>query len=303
MNIYHLTLILSASLRSLFPILINLYPVSIFVQTFLRFFSIVFIFGLYLYLNKNYSFKNILSIQFWKKYLYISLLQVFYVFSAYYSFLYLSPGVAISIYYLFPIILYIFEQYFHTFFNLQNINIENKENNKVTLFYFSIALIGVFITQYKYFFSSGKIKNQITFNILFFGFFMAFLSAILEALLTIELKYKYYDIPSEEYLFNQNLIGIFFLMFLIPFNFINQNKFNIIKIFFFNLFLGVIGSYLLIISIKNISTKHYSSIIFIGVIMAYIFGYIFFKIKIEWYHILGTIFILFAIYKNLNFNE
>ena len=294
---YHILLFISATLRSLYPILIRFYPNSIFIQTFLRFLTFTIVLGFYLFFKTSFSFKQILTFSYWKENMYPALLQFVHIITSYLSFTYLSPGIAISIFYTYPIFVNIFETYFYKFFEISHTESSKKTISKYLFF----ALFGVILTQWNVLFSKD-IKYSSVYLILL-GIFMAFLSSLTEALLTIHSKHHIEKEDSVEYLFNIHSIGTFLILFFLLFY---KHKFKLFKpisstfyIILFNSIIGVLSFYLLILALKNLQIEHFSSIVYIGVIMAYIFGYIFFKIKIEWYHILGTIFILFAIYKNL----
>jgi drug/metabolite transporter (DMT)-like permease len=136
-------------------------------------------------------------------------------------------------------------------------------------------------------------------NIKVNGFIAGMTSAITESLIYFMVKS---DIPSispfvqviKTYLFG----GILSIGYLIKnIKLINLDTNYWITLILFNSIIGFLGYVLRFFTIPRLSTLKFNSIIFIGVIFSYIWGYIFSNEKIENYNILGTLLILGSIFK------
>lgn len=140
-------------------------------------------------------------------------------------------------------------------------------------------------------------KKQ-TYNTKVIGFISGITSAFTESLIYFMVKNDVSAVSPfiqiiKTYLFG----GILSIGYLVK----NFNKINLdwnywITLILFNSLIGFVGYILRFFTIPRLSTLTFNSIIFIGVIFSYIWGYIFSKEKIDKNSIIGTLLILGSIF-------
>ena len=303
---FTLPLIFSEIALSLYPQLIKLVPASLDIQIAVRCisYSLLAIIGISIhgFTNKN---KNILknnsnsnsnsnSISFYNTII-MGMVNLVHIISSYTSFKLLSSGVSYALFYTYPIFNLIGRSIFY-----------NEKISLVNYIYIIIAIIGVYLIYYK-----GQPEyetmqndnmqndNMQNDNTKVNGFIAGMTSAITESLIYFMVKS---NIPSispfvqviKTYLFG----GILSIGYLIKnIKLINLDINYWITLILFNSIIGFLGYVLRFFTIPRLSTLKFNSIIFIGVIFSYIWGYIFSNEKIENYNILGTLLILGSIFK------
>ena len=298
---FTLPLIFSEIALSLYPQLIKLVPASLDIQIAVRCisYSLLAIIGISIhgFTNKN---KNILknnsnsnsnsnSISFYNTII-MGMVNLVHIISSYTSFKLLSSGVSYALFYTYPIFNLIGRSIFY-----------NEKISLVNYIYIIIAIIGVYLIYYKGQpeYETMQNDNMQNDNTKVNGFIAGMTSAITESLIYFMVKS---NIPSispfvqviKTYLFG----GILSIGYLIKnIKLINLDINYWITLILFNSIIGFLGYVLRFFTIPRLSTLKFNSIIFIGVIFSYIWGYIFSNEKIENYNILGTLLILGSIFK------
>ena len=272
--IEHQWLVISIFLRSLYPILIRSLPTNLFTQSYLRFAALFTITSAFLLYSKQLPSIQDFDVKYWK----ISFYMILHIFTSYISFLYLSPGVALTLYYLYPIFLY-FQSTDH-------------RQLYTVLGWLSLCLLGVIFTQWNLF--SLRKNEPVRWIVL--GVFCALISAYTEAIFSYAVKYeKDKEQHPMEFLWWSHGLGFFLLTFLTPFAFHWKPLSSSLLIFGFNAIVGVFTLYLFVRSVEVLSVPHISGIVYLGVLFAYIYGWLLYREKIQWYHIVGTLCIFVGI--------
>ena len=302
---FTLPLIFSEIALSLYPQLIKLVPASLDIQIAVRCisYSLLAIIGISIhgFTNKN---KNILknnsnsnsnsnSISFYNTII-MGMVNLVHIISSYTSFKLLSSGVSYALFYTYPIFNLIGRSIFY-----------NEKISLVNYIYIIIAIIGVYLIYYK-----GQPEyetmqndnmqndNMQNDNTKVNGFIAGMTSAITESLIYFMVKS---NIPSispfvqviKTYLFG----GILSIGYLIKnIKLINLDINYWITLILFNSIIGFLGYVLRFFTIPRLSTLKFNSIIFIGVIFSYIWGYILSNEPITYSNLSGTLLILMSIF-------
>lgn len=292
-----LILSLSEITLSLYPQLIKLVDTNLETQIVFRFitYSILSLIGNIFY-NPLSSFFEYSILQ----YLGLGMINIFHILSSYTAFRILSSGASYTLFYTYPI----FNLLGRSLFYKEHINIYN-------YFYIIIAIIGTYLLT-----NDQIIKDK---KYLVIGFIAGLISAITESLIYLFIKKETHKSPFQEitrfYLLG-GLISIaiiiyshykekvilkesfndFFEMFRLENINIKIEKKQIITLILFNALIGFVGYVLRFFIISRISTLEFNSLIFIGVIFAYIWGFIFSNEKIYIKNIIGTFLIILSIF-------
>lgn len=213
-------------------------------------------------------------------YIFISILNLIHIFSSYIAFINMDAGVAMTIFYIYP------------FFNILFKSILSRTAIKPeVIMYFLLSLIGVA------FISLQNITKGTQINSFLYGLFAIVIAALTESLIYTFYKKENKTNPFDGILTLYFFSGIIMLFFAPKFIQIRDNYDNIVKLILFNIMIGLVGHIFRFYGITRVSTEKYSINIFIGVISAYIFGWLFLGEQITMYHIIGTLMILYSIYK------
>jgi drug/metabolite transporter (DMT)-like permease len=295
---------------SLYPQLIKLIPTTIEIQVAVRCitYSILAIIGYYTsnntilstIINKT-SKRNILSslssLLSLSSYIVMGLVNIIHIISSYMCFNILSSGVGYSIFYIYPI------------FNLLGRSLfYNEKIDILNYIYIIIAIIGVYLIyknktntalepiQYENenennLFDNLNIKNT---NI---GIAAGIVSALTESIIYFMVKNDIVSAsPFIQLLKTYLLGGILSIIYLIQkINYINLDYHYWITIILFNSLIGFLGYLLRFITIPRLSTLVFNSLIFIGVIFSYLWGYVLSNEPITYSNLSGTALILMSI--------
>ena len=325
-SIATLSVLLGETLLSLYPILLKTVPVNLFTQVFTRVITTVVV--SYFFLSTS-----IVKIITTPSYYLISILYLVHIYTSYLGFLKLNMGVALSIFYIYPLINIL----------LKSIS-QDQPLNQTVINQFIISLIGVFLIAW-----GGESAPQsppnLTKNPNNSDFWQLFskevigVIAILGAALTEALIYTFYKAEGQsnpfDMLFTLCFGGSLILLLAAFWGSRNQqSSFHLtgvggnvqenvqgnaqgnvqgdtrgqigksyVKLIAANLLMGVAGYALRFYSIPKISTEWYSVLAFCEVILAYVFGWYFLGEKISRWHLIGTSMIVYSIYqiKNLGY--
>lgn len=275
------SVIIAEIMLSLYPIVVKSIGSNIFTQVFVRAltYSVVSLF---------FTSMSIESVITQPSYMIISVINLVHIFSSYTAFKNMNAGVAMTIFYIYPLFNLIFSSYLTS----SSQPVKTKINSDVVK-YIMLSLLGVA------FISFNEMMTDNTKNSYFLG-----LVAIIIAALTESLTYTFYKSESKLnpfdgiftlYFFGTIAMLVFAPKFLEIAQPIDQN--NIIKLVIFNLMIGLVGHIFRFYGISRTSTEIYSIYLFVGVISAYVFGWYFLDEKITIYHIIGTMLILFSVYQ------
>ena len=290
--------LISESLLSLYPIILKKIDVSIIIQIWTRLFSYLIISALFI--NREFIKKYLLK----RTAIIFSLINFSHFVLCYIGIKLLDSGVALSIFYTFPIMILIMEtrkfnpHYLIIIFGLfllsfnnknkispteeeepneknntpNNIqNTKNTTNTKNTITGIIIMLLGAF-TEALLFFCIKKIPTQNSWN----HVFIAYLPATV--LFTIYFIYYYY-----KNILYENIKEI-------------KHKFHRITIvlILINCIIGTIGYFLRFYAAYRLDAYFYSILSYFGIITGYIYGYYIAKQDITWNKVLGTIIIIIS---------
>jgi drug/metabolite transporter (DMT)-like permease len=293
---------------SLYPQLIKLVPATIEIQVIVRFITYAILALIALpSSNPPNIFKQIKTVPIFSSIL-MGGVNILHVASSYYSFKVLSSGFSYSLFYTYPI------------FNLLGRSIFNKETiSPINYLYIIIAIIGVYLIYYRqntensqhsqHNLDTEKFSTLESNNDYTKGLLAGICSAITESLIYFMVKN---DIPTVspfvQIIKTYLLGGVLSLIYLgkkifydnpdnadtLEYKSLDWNDW--ITLILFNALIGFIGYVLRFYLIPKITTLKFNSLIFIGVVFAYIWGYLLSNEKIYLENILGTGLILFSIF-------
>lgn len=309
---------------SLYPQLIKLVPTTIEIQIAVRCitYSVLALLGYFINgsinnSSKSDSSKSIESISKKSKtgsmffYILMGIVNIFHIASSYISYKILPSGIADSLFYTYPI----FNLLFRTIFFGESIKLIN-------YFYIIIAIIGVYFIysdSKNNIVSNNTILNNTTLNNTkesstkesydffkkftskdtFIGLVSGIGSAFTESLMYLMVKADVSSIsPFIQVLKTYILGGILSLGYLIK----NIDKINLdwhywTTLILFNALVGFVGYVIRFFTIPRLTTIAFNSLIFIGVLFSYIWGYLFSNEKIKMKNILGTLLIVGSVFK------
>jgi drug/metabolite transporter (DMT)-like permease len=301
---YFITLFFSEITLSLYPQLIKLVNTNLETQLASRFitYSILSLIVTLFYNPYNLFFNYSLS-----EYIGLGSINIVHVLSSYIAFRILSSGTSYTLFYTYPI------------FNLIARSLFYKE--KILLhhyIYIIIAIIGVYLITNK----QLEEKKDTTKDYLIIGLSAGIISAITESIIYLFVKNQKRQSPFQDinrfYLFGGFISIIlaiysntttqdtfenkesnnshFFEIFTINKIKIDLDKNKIITLVLFNALIGFIGYVLRFYIIPKISTLQFNSLIFIGVIFAYVWGFFLSNEQIYLENVLGSFLILTSIY-------
>ena len=284
--------LISESLLSLYPIILKKIDVSIINQIWTRMFSYLIISALFI--NREFIKKYLLT----RTAIIFSVINFIHVVFSYIGFKLLDSGVALSIFFTFPIMILIIEtrkfnlHYLIIIFGLFLLSFNNKnkissteedepnekndiqnntQNKKNTIIGIVTMLLAAFM-EALIFFCVKKIPTQNSWN----HMFIAYLPATL--LFTIYFIYYYY-----KNILYENIKEI-------------KHKFHRITIvlILINCIIGTIGYFLRFYTAYRLNAYLYSILSYFGIITGYIYGYYIAKQDITWNKVVGTIIIIIS---------
>jgi drug/metabolite transporter (DMT)-like permease len=247
-----LSVILSETILSLYPILIKVVPSNLYTQTLMRFFTFCFCALLFGGLKPLYQTFNTSS-----SYLYnflYGILNITHVVSSYIAFLNLPAGIAMSLFYTYPI------------WNVIGSYFLFKERiDKKLIPAFIISLIGVYLLSYQ--------DNKFNLNLI--GLIAIFISSLTESGIFFVVKQSntnpYMNIHQ---LYLSGLAILLCGLFISNKNTAIDTKY-LLPLFLFNSIVGFLGYSIRFWSITKLPTLIYSVLSLFGIITSFIFGYLF----------------------------
>ena len=279
-----LSLLLSETLVSFYPLLIKTTDVDILTQSMIRVLTFSFV-------SFFFMEKSLMEILKTPSYYLIGILNLFHIYSSYIGFQRLDIGVSLSIFYLYPIINVLIKE-----------SLSGKVNMRVIMVFLQ-SLLGVYLIS-RGMESVGNITNitnvKNNMNSYWIGVIAMLLAAVSESLI-----YSFYKKSNETNPFDMLFILSFFGSFIALVLWLWKNPLMerqnmsplIAKIVFANLFIGVIGHLLRFYSIPKISTEWFSILTFCEVIIGYLIGWFFLKEKMTKWHLIGTSIIAYSVYQ------
>lgn len=275
MEIYSiLSKILSESLLSLYPVFVKKINLPLDIQIITRLITYVMI-SLF-FINYSFIINNLLTFDS----LILTFINYIHIYSSYEGFSILDSGESFTIFYTYPLLILIFSgslwksAYIYAVFGLiiflYSHILSNNNNNfdKKTLIYgYSMMIISA-ITEALIYFCVKRIKTDNSWNHVFISYF---LSSIFYTF------YIYNKAKETEIVYNidNNIIYLALLI---------------------NGIIGSLGYFLRFYSIYRLNPVIYSVLSFTGIIMAYLYGYLFNNEQIDIYKIIGTCLIIYSNY-------
>lgn len=255
-----LSVLLSESILSLYPILIKIVPTNLYTQILTRFFmyplSALLVGGtkpLYQSYKTKYSYFH--------NFLY-GLLNIIHVISSYIAFTYLPAGIAMSLFYTYPL----WNIIGSFIFLREKINIKMLPS-------FIVSIIGIYLLSYK----------DKTLNLNWIGLFFVFIAAITETAIFLVVKLS--DSNPFTNIYQLYLSGFVLLLSGL---FINSkythfdlNIKHLFPLIVFNGLIGFTGYAIRFWTITKLSTIIYSILSLFGIITSFLFGYLFVNETIE----------------------
>jgi len=302
MDINFLPLIGSEIALSLYPQIIKLIPTTIEVQVAVRCitYSILAIIGYYISNNKtiNSSSTNTNTLSLTSG-LVMGVVNIIHIISSYMCFNTLSSGVGYSIFYIYPI------------FNLLGRTLlYNEKIDAINYIYIIIAIVGVYLiyknktnTTLEPLQNETQNDTQNDNNILNIknknvGIIAGIVSALTESIIYFMVKDDLVSVsPYIQLLKTYLLGGILSTIYLIQkLKDIELDYHYWITIILFNSLIGFTGYLLRFIMIPRLNTLLFNSLIFVGVIFSYVWGYFLSKDPISYNNLSGTILIIMSIF-------
>lgn len=274
-----LSLISAEALMCLYPVLVKNVKTNLLTHTMVRLLTATIL---------SYPFTSVSIGHFTGQlsYYLVSFLYVLHIYTSYLGFLNLDVGVALTLFYIYPLINVLINDFFII-----------KQFNPTIIYYLFISLFGVFLIA-----KNGHNKEphpQIGIGVL----------AMSISILTESLIYTFYKTGTDtnpfNMLFSLCLAGTIVLL-LIWFyqniksqtpTQIGNGSHQIFKLIMANAILGVGGYLLRFYSIAQISTEWFSVLSFTGVIFGYLYGWIFYGEMINLLQIIGTLLIVYSVYQ------
>ena len=303
---------------SLYPQLIKLVPTTIEIQIAVRCitYSVLALLGYFINgsINNSSISESIESISKKSKtssiffYILMGIVNIFHIASSYISYKILPSGIADSLFYTYPI----FNLLFRTIFFGESIKLIN-------YLYIIIAIIGVYLIYSDSDSKNNTISNntipnntiessykesydfitKFTSKDTLVGLVSGIGSAFTESLMYLMVKADVSSIsPFIQVLKTYVLGGILSIGYLIK----NLDKINLdwhywTTLILFNALVGFVGYVIRFFTIPRLTTIMFNSVIFIGVIFSYIWGYLFSNEKIKITNVLGTLLIIGSVFK------
>jgi drug/metabolite transporter (DMT)-like permease len=259
-----LSVLFSESVLSLYPILIKSYSTNLYTQTLIRFlmysFSATLIGGL-TPLYKSYQSTT----SYFYNFLY-GLINIIHVISSYIAFSYLPAGIAMSLFYTYPL------------WNIVGSMIFLKEKiNMHILPSFLVSMIGIYLLSYQ--------DKAVQFNTI--GLIAVAIAALTETAIFLVVKAS--DTNPFINIHQLYLSGFVLLLagLCIPSTYTSFDNNHLLPLILFNGILGFLGYSLRFWSIPKLSTIIYSILSLFGIISSFIWGYLFVNESIQMIPFIG----------------
>jgi drug/metabolite transporter (DMT)-like permease len=251
--------LISESLLSLYPIIVKNINLPINIQLWSRLFIYTII--SFLFSDKSFIFNNIITING----IILAIINTLHVFFSFQAFKILDAGLSYSLFYLYPIFILLIN-YSNLFLPIFSIIFP------IIIFYLYQKFIknnhngNVFIEKENNHNGQNNIEK-------IKGFTYIILAALTEALIYFSVK-KFKTQNYWNVLFIASLFGAIFMT-IYNYKEIEMEKTNMGLLMLLNGLIGTVGYFLRFYSIGKISTLLFSILSYFGIIMAYLYGYIF----------------------------
>lgn len=266
-----LSLLLGETLLSFYPLLIKSIGTTLFNHVLIRLITTCVVCFPFLSSTINWQ----LLIQ--PKYVLMGLLYVFHIYVSYYGFTHLTVGVALTLYYIYPLI------------NVLIHDLLDRSFDWSVLIKMSLGLLGIGII---------SLGNNIVNNVITIGAIIAMLlSAFTESTIYTLFKINRQISHPTDMLFTLSFAGAIVLSFISLWSGLQLNISwtTTLLIALINAIIGVGGHLLQFYSLTRMSTNWYSVLIFVEVIFAYLSGWFFLGESITVWHLMGTLLILLSV--------
>jgi drug/metabolite transporter (DMT)-like permease len=294
-------IILGEAGLSLYPLLIKLVDTNLITQLVIRFLSytVLAYMGSYIFDNKLVTY-NLLE------YIYLGIMNILHVLASYSAFEILSSGTGYTLFYLYPV------------FNLIGRNFFYNENVKwYNYFYIILAIGGVYLLTQKQ--SNDKYLQENSPDYDFYlgmGVGSGLLSAITESVMYLLIKSESRVSAFQQTTRFYSLGGLVSLL-LIAKSWLSsrtshdnvsekQNVFfgsleiqynwqQMLELILFNSLIGFIGYVIIYFTIPRTTTMQFNTLVFIGIIFSYIWGYVLNGESVPWQNAIGSVLIMLSI--------
>lgn len=269
--------LISESLLSLYPVFVKKINLPIDVQLWTRLITYVMI-SLF-FISYSYVSSNILTIEC----IGLAMVNLFHIYTSYEGFSNLESGVSFSIFNVYPLLILLFSGVLW----------------KPAYLFATLGLIAFVIGHYIDLKSNGK-NLTLDNKKFYFGIIMIILAAITEAIMYFMIRNVHTD-NSWNHVFLSYFLGSVVITW---FLFSDSNK-NLVDnldwytvgiAILINGIIGSIGYFLRFYSSYRLESSTYALLSYFGIIMAYVYGYIFNKENITIYKVIGTILIILSNY-------
>lgn len=272
----YISKLISESLLSLYPVFVKKINLPIDVQLWTRLITYVLI-SLF-FISYSYVSSNILTIEC----ISLAMVNLFHIYTSYEGFSNLESGVSFSIFNVYPLLILLFSGVLW----------------KPAYLFAILGLVVFVIGHYIDLKSNGKNLTQVD-KKFYFGIIMIILAAITEAIMYFMIRNVHTD-NSWNHVFLSYFLGSIVITW---FLFSDSNKlvdnldwYTVGIAILINGLIGSIGYYLRFYSSFKLETSSYALLSYSGIIMAYIYGYIFNKENVTIYKVIGTMLIILSNY-------
>ncbi len=273
----HISKLISESLLSLYPVFVKKINLPIDIQLWTRLITYVLI-SLF-FISYSYVSSNIFTIEC----IGLAMVNLFHIYTSYEGFANLESGVSFSIFNVYPLLILLFSGVLW----------------KPAYLFAILGLIAFVIGHYIDLKSNGK-NLTLDNKKFYFGIIMIILAAITEAIMYFMIRNVRTD-NSWNHVFLSYFLGSIVITW---FLFSDSNKklvdnldwYTVGIAILINGIIGSIGYYLRFYSSYRLESSTYALLSYFGIIMAYVYGYIFNKENITIYKVIGTIFIILSNY-------
>lgn len=254
-----LAVLFSEGILSLYPILIKTIPTNLTTQWFVRFLT----FPLLAFLLEPSPLREVLT----PTTFFAGILNLIHIGSSYLSFYWLPAGIALSLFYLYPL----FNVLAGVFFFGESISI-------LSLILLGVALLGVYLISKE---KPNTSSNESDKSNYVWGMAMGIVAALTETLIFVFVKWNKMESKSSPFYAVKQLYPVGFLALLAYIGWnpstLDTNTDNLSALFGFNTLVGFIGYCLRFYIIPKVPTVVFSLLSFVGVVFGYLWGYLFTK--------------------------
>ena len=273
------TLLLGETLLNLYPILVKTAGTSLFNQILIRLVTTCVICAPFV--SASFSWTWLLQ----PKYFLISLLYLLHIYASYYAFIQLNVGVALTLFYLYPI------------FNIVLNNVLHRTLPDPHLMgALVICLIGVWMIGI----SSGPNQSQVEINHWWPVWVMIFAAFSESVIFTVIKHDQAIQHNPNDILLVLSFIGAIILIVRSVIDWRQESATLSIRLVMIlvllNVVIGVGGHWLHFYSLSRMTTEWFSTLMFVEVIIGYLLGWLILNERLTVWHLIGTLVIIGGIW-------